>query len=44
MVDLVIELALIAMVLLPLIATSLQPARAVQRNGSGSLSTRRRAN
>jgi hypothetical protein len=42
MVDLVIELTLIGMILLPLIATSLQPARAVQRNASGS-SLRRRA-
>jgi hypothetical protein len=33
--DLVIELILVAMILIPLIADSLEPCRAVHRNGSG---------
>ncbi|MGD0157206.1 MAG: hypothetical protein ABSB50_13995 [Terracidiphilus sp.] len=43
MVDLVIELTLIVAVLLPLIATSLQPVRAVSRSGSGRLFRFRRS-
>lgn len=44
MVDLMIELTLIAMVLLPLIATSLRPARVAERSYCGRSGNARRSN
>jgi len=42
MVDLVIELILIAAIIVPMIATSMQPAHVVSRSGSGVLCRFRR--
>ena len=40
--EFVIELILIAMIVIPLVADSLYPCRAVHRNGSGLVSKPRR--
>ena len=42
--DLVIELILIAMILVPVVATSLQPAKVASRTASGALGKLRRGN
>ncbi len=42
--DLVIELILIAMIVVPAIATSLQPAKVASRTSSGALGRSRRSN
>jgi hypothetical protein len=41
--EFVIELILIAAIIVPLVADSLEPAQAVNRHGSGRFSKRRRS-